>query len=144
WVSVQLMKRFDGRLPVALGFTVVGVACLLDAQLTSAWAGENFWWSQLVLAAGLSLAFVGLVGGLVQQALESGAMASPLNTLTFSAFFHGIRLFGGEIGAAVMQRIVAMREQFHSNMLGLHVNFGAWLTDERLGQLTGGLYSGSS
>jgi len=141
---VQLMKRTDGRLPLALGFAVVAMACLLDATLTSAWSGDNFWWSQLVMAVGLSFAFVGLIGNLVQQAFESGAVASPINALTFSAFFHGIRLFGGEIGTAVMQRVVAVREQFHSNMLGMHVNIGGWLTDERLSQLTGGLFSSSS
>jgi MFS transporter, DHA2 family, multidrug resistance protein len=144
WISVQFLKRFDGRLALALGFTVVAAACLLDARLTSAWIGDNFWWSQLLMAAGLSLTFVSLVGGIVQQALESGALTSPLNALTFSAFFHGIRLFGGELGVAIMQRVVAVREQFHSNMLGLNVNIGGWLTDERLGQLTGGLFSGSS
>ena len=144
WISVQLMKRTDGRLPLALGFAVVAMGCLLDAELTSAWSGDNFWWSQLVLAVGLSFAFVGLIGNLVQQAFESGALASPINALTFSAFFHGIRLFGGEIGTAVIQRVVAVREQFHSNMLGMHVNIGGWLTDERLSQLTGGLFSSSS
>jgi MFS transporter, DHA2 family, multidrug resistance protein len=144
WVSAQLMKRLDGRLPLALGFILVAVACLIDTQLTSAWAADNFWWSQLVLAAGLSLSFVGLVGGLVQQALDSGALASPLNALTFSAFFHGIRLFGGQVGAGFMQRVVAEREQFHSNVIGMHVNVGAWLTDERVSQLTGRLLSGTS
>src|SRR5262249_40277547 len=133
WISARLMRRFDGRLPLALGFTAVGAACLLDARLTSVWASDNFWWSQLLLAAGLSVCFVGLVGGLVQQALDSGALRSPLNALTFSAFFHGIRLFGGEAGAAFMQRVVAVREQFHSNMIGLHLSVGNWLTDERIG-----------
>jgi DHA2 family multidrug resistance protein len=144
WISAQLMRWMDGRVPIALGFAVVAVACLLDARITSAWAGENFWWSQPVLAAGLSMAFVGLIGGIVQQALESGALTSPLNTLTYSAFFHCIRLFGGQIGTAVMQRTVPVRQQFHSNLLGLQVNVGNWLTDERLTQLTGGLFSGSS
>src|SRR5206468_9920358 len=108
WMSLQLMRRLDGRLPLALGFTTVAVACLLDARLTSAWSGDNFWWPQLVMAAGLGLSFtfVALMGGIVQQALESGALASPLNSLTFSAFFHVIRLFGGEIGAALKQSAV--------------------------------------
>lgn len=52
-----------------------------------------------MLATGLSFAFVGLVGNLDQKVLESGALASPINALTFSVFFHGIRLFGGEIGS---------------------------------------------
>jgi len=144
WISVQFMKRMDGRLPLALGFAVVAVACLLNAHLTSVWAADNFWRSQLVMAAGLSFAFVGVVGNFVQQALETGALSNPLNILTYSAFVHGIRLFGGEVGVAIMQRVVAVREQFHSNILGLHVNLGGWLTDERIAQLTGGLFPGSS
>ena len=30
-----------------------------------------------------------------------------------------------------------MRERFHSNLIGLHVEAGYWLTDERLRSLTG-------
>ena len=37
-----------------------------------------------------------------------------------------------------------MREQFHSNLLGLHVEIGSWLTDERVRMLTGGLLPGST
>jgi DHA2 family multidrug resistance protein len=144
WISVQLLKRFDSRLLLAAGFTVVAAACLMNARLTSAWSSDNFWWSQLVMAAGLSMAFVGLVGGALQQAIDSGALASPFNVLTYSAYLHGIRLFGGEIGAAAMQRLIAVREQYHSNMLGLGVAAGDWLTDERLRLLTGGLLPGSS
>jgi DHA2 family multidrug resistance protein len=144
WVSVQLMKRFDGRLPLALGFTLVAAASLMNAQLNSAWAGDNFWPSQLVLASGLSFAFVGVVGNALQTGAESGVLASPFNALTFSAFLHGVRLFGGEIGTAVVQRVIAVREQFHSNMLGLGVEAGHWLTEERLRLLTGGMSPGSS
>jgi DHA2 family multidrug resistance protein len=144
WISAQLMKKLDGRFPLALGFVVVGLACMLNGRLTIAWAGDDFWTSQLVIAAGLSVAFVGLVGGLVQQSLDAGALRSPLNALTFSAFFHGVRLFGGEIGVAFMQRLVAVREQFHSNIIGLHANVGGWLTDTRLSQLTAGFLPGSS
>ncbi|HYM00762.1 MAG TPA: MFS transporter, partial [Blastocatellia bacterium] len=35
-------------------------------------------------------------------------------------------------------------EQFHSNMIGLHVDAGDWLTDQRLRMLTGGVAGGSS
>ncbi len=73
-----------------------------------------------------------------------GVAGATLNALTFSAFFQVIRLFGGELGAAIMQRLIAVREQFHSNMLGLEVKTGDWLTEERLRLLTGALVSGSS
>jgi len=64
--------------------------------------------------------------------------------LTYSSFIHTVRLFGGELGTAAMQRLIAVREQFHSNMIGLRVEGGDWLTDERLRMLTGGITPGSS
>jgi DHA2 family multidrug resistance protein len=139
-IAAQLMRWIDGRLIFALGFATVAGACLMNAQLTSAWAGENFWWPQLVMGVGLSFTFVGLVGLIVQQVLTTGAITRPFDVLTYSAFFHVIRLFGGETGAAFMQRLVSVRERFHSSMVGLHVEIGNWLTDERLRMLTGGLH----
>jgi DHA2 family multidrug resistance protein len=38
-----------------------------------------------------------------------------------------------------MARFISLREKFHSNLLGLHVQTGAWLTEERLRLLSGGL-----
>jgi MFS transporter, DHA2 family, multidrug resistance protein len=143
-VSAQLMRWIDGRLIFALGFATVAIACHLDAQLTSLWADENFWWPQLVMAVGLSFTFVGLVGMISQQALTTGALARPFDVLTYSAYFHTIRLFGGEVGAAFVQRLVDVRERFYSNMIGQHVEAGTWLADERLRMLTGGLAPSSS
>jgi DHA2 family multidrug resistance protein len=144
FLAAWLMRRFDGRLTLAVGFATVALACLMNAQLTSAWAGDNFWTSQLVIALGLSLTFVALVGSLVQSLADTGGLASPFNVLTFSAFIHCIRIFGGEVGVAFMQHFIAVREKFHSNLIGLHVEVGKWLTDERLRVLTGGVSSNSA
>jgi DHA2 family multidrug resistance protein len=38
-----------------------------------------------------------------------------------------------------MTRFISLREKFHSNLLGLHVQAGTWITDERLRLLSGGL-----
>jgi DHA2 family multidrug resistance protein len=143
-ITAQFMRWVDGRLIFALGFATVALACYLDAELTSAWAAVNFWWPQLTLAVGLSFTFVGLVGMIAQQALTTGAIARPFDILTYSAFFHTIRLFGGELGVAIMQRVVDVREKFYSNMIGQHVEAGTWLADERLRMLTGGLASSSA
>jgi DHA2 family multidrug resistance protein len=144
YLTARIMQFVDGRLIWALGFATAAAACLMNAQLTSAWSSENFWYSQLVLAVGLSFCFVGLIGMIAQQALTTGALSRPFDVLTYSAFFHTIRLFGGELGTSAMQRLVTVREQFHSNMLGLSVDGGNFLTDERLRMLTGGVSSGSS
>ena len=133
FVGAWLMRRVDGRLMLAIGFATVAVACLLNTQLTSAWAGDNFWTSQLVIALGLSFIFVALIGSLIQSLAETGALARPFDVLTFSAFIHCIRIFGGEVGSGFMQHFI-----------GLHVEAGNWLTDERLRFLTGGVSSNST
>jgi len=72
---------------------------------------------------------------------RSPILAISLLTLPF---VHTIRLFGGEAGTAILQRLVSVREQFPSNRIGLHVDAGTWLTSERLSGLTDALFSGSS
>jgi MFS transporter, DHA2 family, multidrug resistance protein len=41
--------------------------------------------------------------------------------VTIGTFSQTSRLFGGEVGIAFMQTFVRVREQIHSNLLGLHV-----------------------
>jgi MFS transporter, DHA2 family, multidrug resistance protein len=143
-IAARLMRRFDNRLVFAGGFAIIAVACLINAQLTSAWTGDNFFVTQLVMGSGLAVAFVGLVGSLVQNTFDLNALANPINVLTLSSFFHCVRLFGGELGTAFMQRVISVREKFHSNMIGLHIDSGSWITSERLSSIAHGLFSNSS
>jgi DHA2 family multidrug resistance protein len=92
---------------------------------------------------GQGFAFVGLVGCIVLQAVFTGGLAKPQWVLTFSAFFHTIRLFGGTTGAVYMSHFLGDREKLHSNLLGLHVTQGSWITDGSLRALTAGLYAKS-
>jgi DHA2 family multidrug resistance protein len=43
-----------------------------------------------------------------------------------------------------MTRIITVRERFHDNALGLHVQAGSWLTDERVRALSAGFFSPST
>jgi DHA2 family multidrug resistance protein len=144
YVAARLMRRFDNRLVLATGFTILAIACLLNAQLTSAWAGDNFFTSQIVMGFGLGMAFTALVGSIIQNLFAMNALANPINILTYSSFIHCVRLFGGEVGTAVMQRLISVREQFHSNMIGLHIDSGHWLTSERLAMIARGLFPNSA
>src|ERR1700677_137488 len=130
--AMALMRRIDPRLILTAGFGLVGVACLLDARVTSEWAGPNFGISQAVMAVGLALAFNSMVGAIVLEILDSGALKRPADILTFAGFFQVTRLFGGEMGSTFMGHFIAVREQFHSNVLGLYVRLGNGLTDYRL------------
>jgi MFS transporter, DHA2 family, multidrug resistance protein len=96
---------------------------------------------ELLLALGLAGSYVGLVSSIVLEALEAGVLASAANAATFSGFMHFVRLFGGQVGTAGMNRIVTVRERFHDNALGLHVQAGSWFTDERVHGLTAGFFS---
>jgi MFS transporter, DHA2 family, multidrug resistance protein len=130
--AMALMRRIDPRLILTAGFGLVGVACLLNARVTSVWAGPNFGIPQAVMAVGLALAFNSMVGAIILEVLDTGALKRPVDVLTFAGFFQVTRLFGGEMGSTFMGHFIAVREEFHSNMLGLNVHLGNGLTDSRL------------
>ncbi|WP_263351527.1 MFS transporter [Acidicapsa acidisoli] len=130
--AMALMRRIDPRLILTAGFSLVGVACLLDARITAVWAGPDFGISEAVMAIGLALAFNSMVGAIVLELFDTGALQRPVDVLTFAGFFQVTRLFGGEMGSTFMGHFIAVREQFHSNMLGLNVQLGNGPTDYRL------------
>jgi DHA2 family multidrug resistance protein len=143
-LAMYLLTYVDARLILTTGFALVAIACLINAQLTWAWSGTNFWMSQIILAIGFAFAFNGLVGASVLQAINTGALNRPIDILTYSGFFQTLRLFGGELGTAFMQHFIPAREQFHSNILGLSVQVGQSATDQRLLTLRGGMASHST
>jgi DHA2 family multidrug resistance protein len=144
WLVAWMVIYTNSRLILTVGLTIVAVACWLCARLDSSWAGTSFEMLELVLAAGFGCAFIGLVASIVLQALEAGALTSPVKAATFSGFMHFIRIFVGQVGVAAMMRFLSLREKFHSNMLGLNVDTGSWLTDERIRMLSGGLFPQST
>jgi len=122
----------------------VALGSLVCAHLDSSWAGTSFEMLELVLATGLAGAYVGLVSSIVLVGLEKGALNSAAAAATLSGFMHTFRIFGGQVGVSTMNRFLSVREQFHSNMIGLHVEIGNWLTDERLRSASLGMLPGSS
>src|ERR1700722_8332624 len=130
--AMALMRRIDPRLILTAGFSLVGIACLLNARITSVWAGPDFGIPQAVMAVGLALAFNSMVGSIILELLDTGALKRPVDVLTFAGFFQVTRLFGGEMGSTFMGHFIAIREEFHSNTLGLNVQLGNGLTDSRL------------
>ncbi len=142
--GLMLVAKFDSRLLMATGFTCMAFAAYLNANLTSVWSASNYYRTELLMGVGQAVAFIGLVATLVLQAIFSGGLSKPQWTLTFSAFFHVIRLFGGQMGVAFMGHFVAQKEKLHSNLLGLRVQRGNWITDGSLHQLRAGMFSKSS
>ena len=142
--ALLLLRNFDSRLLMAVGFACMGIACCLNASVTSVWSAANYDRTELLMGVGQSFAFIGLVSTIVLHGLFFGALAKPQRTLTFSAYFHVVRLFGGNLGAVFMVHFIAQREKLHSYLLGLHVQQGNWITNANIGQLTAGLFPKSS
>ncbi|MEK9284589.1 MULTISPECIES: MFS transporter [unclassified Bradyrhizobium] len=121
----KMLQHIDARIPLALGFTLIGVACFMATALTRHWATDDFLASQIVQAIGQSLGFTALIWFSTRHLYVGDAF-------TFGVFLQTLRLFGGELGIALMTTYLRVREQIHSNFLGLHVTGGTYLTDERL------------
>src|SRR3954466_6852845 len=142
--GLLLSRKVDPRLLLASGLACTAFAAWLNSQYSSTWAAENFYRTELLTGIGQAFAFIGLVGCIVLQAIFAGALAKPEWVLTLSAYFHAIRIFGGTAGAIYMGHFVAQREKLHSNLLGLHVSNGDWITAQNIHAMTTGLYAKSS
>ena len=144
WLVAVTVIFTNSRLVLAVGLTIIAACALIYSRVDASWTGNNFSATELVLAVGLACAYIGLVSSIVLEGFERGVLNSAANAATFSGFMHIARIFGGQVGVAIMTHCVALREKFHSNMLGLNVQAGHWLTDERLRMLTGKLLPASS
>ena len=126
----QLLRRVDGRVVLGFGTLLIGIACVMASDLSAQWATEDFLPSQIPQAIGQSFALTALVVLLVRSIV-------PAEALTIGCLLQISRLFGGEIGTAFMQTLIRVREQTHSNLIGLHVVDGAVLTADWLAAYSG-------
>lgn len=139
-----LLHKLDPRILFAVGLACTAFSAVWNAHYDSAWAAANFYRTELLTGVGQSFSLIGLVACIVLQALFSGGMAKPAWIMTFAAFFHTVRLFGGTAGAIYMGHFIAVREELHSNLLGLHVSSGSWITDQNIRAMSAGVYAKSS
>ena len=124
--AAWMLRRFDPRLTAGLGMCLVGLACMVVAwTLTPEWGSDQFLVSQLLQALGQSLALSGVVFNAVLNLRLQDA-------LSFGATLQIARLFGGEVGAALITTWDRVREQRASNLIGLHVQKGALDVQHRL------------
>jgi MFS transporter, DHA2 family, multidrug resistance protein len=124
-IVATILRFVEPRLPLAIGFALIGCGCFMAGQLTQDWAGDDFLPSQIVQAFGQSLGLTSLVWFFLKH-LE------PSEALTFGAVLQTGRLFGAQLGAGFIQTFVRVREQVYSNLVGLHVTTGSFATNQRL------------
>jgi MFS transporter, DHA2 family, multidrug resistance protein len=125
----RLMKRFDARLVIAVGFALFAGSNFMNIYMTGDYACDQLLWPNIVRAVGQALAFAPLsavaTAGIEKENAGSG-----------SALFNMMRNLGGAIGIAMLQTFLTKREQFHSNVLTPSVSLFTEATRARIEELT--------
>lgn len=116
-LSIYLLRHFDPRTVVVPGFSAFAVANLLGTQLTHDWARGDFVPIVLLLSIGQAFTLLSLIIMLLSN-------SDPSRATAFAAYIQIMRLGGAEIGISLMGTWLRVREQIHSNYLGLHVEAG--------------------
>jgi len=144
WIAAIAAVFIQPRILMAAGFTTVAVGCWMGAHVDSVWAGATFVTPELVIAIGVGVAFVSLVTNIILLLVETGGVKSLASTTTYSAFMHTMRIMGGQIGAVTVGHFIAVREEFHSNLIGQYVDGGTWQVAERIHGLAASVASMSA
>jgi DHA2 family multidrug resistance protein len=124
-----LMKRFDARFVIALGFALFAASNFMNLGMTADYGADQLLWPNVVRAVGQALVFAPL------SAVATAGIESE-NAGSASALFNMMRNLGGAVGIAMLQTFLTRREQFHSNVLMHSVSVFEQATRQRLDELT--------
>jgi DHA2 family multidrug resistance protein len=125
----RLMKRFDARLLIAVGFALFAGSNFILITMSADTAADQLLLPNVVRAIGQALVMTPL-SAVATAGIEAANAGSA------SALFNMTRNLGGAIGIAGLQTFLTKREQFHSNVLGQSVSIFDEATRHRLDQLT--------
>ncbi|MBN8953688.1 MULTISPECIES: MDR family MFS transporter [unclassified Rhizobium] len=125
----RLMKRFDARLLIVVGFALFAASNFMNVYMTGDYASDQLFWPNIVRAVGQALAFTPLT------AIATAGIEQE-NAGSASALFNMMRNLGGAVGIAALQTFLTKREQFHSNILTNSVSMFEEATRARIANLT--------
>jgi MFS transporter, DHA2 family, multidrug resistance protein len=125
----RLMKRFDPRLIIGVGFALFAASNFMNIYMTSDYATDQLFWPNIVRAIGQALVFAPL------SAVATAGIEAE-NAGSASGLFNMMRNLGGAVGIAVLQTFLTKREQYHSNVLMQSVSLLEQATRARIEQLT--------
>jgi MFS transporter, DHA2 family, multidrug resistance protein len=125
----RLMKRFDPRLVIGIGFALFATSNFMNIYMTNDYATDQLFWPNVVRAVGQALVFAPL------SAVATAGIEAE-NAGSASALFNMMRNLGGAIGIAALQTLLTKREQYHSNVLMQSVSMFEQATRTRIEQLT--------
>jgi DHA2 family multidrug resistance protein len=116
-LSIFLLRHFDPRTVLIVGLSAFAAANLSGTQLSHDWARGDF--VTIVMLQSIGQAYTLLP--IIILALSN---VNPARATSFAAYIQIMRLGGAEIGVALMGTWLRVREQIHSNSLGLHLENG--------------------
>ena len=125
-----LLKRIDARLLLVFGATMLTIGSWIQTGLTHDWVSGDFMVPQLIEAVGLAFAITSVIAFAV-------ANITPTLAAAIATTIQIARWLGSEIGSAMIQTFVRVREQVYSNLIGLHVVTGLPATAQATAQLAG-------
>lgn len=125
----RLMKRFDIRLLIVVGFALFAASNFMNVHMTGDYASDQLFWPNVVRAVGQALVFTPL------SAIATAGI-EPENAGSASALFNMMRNLGGAVGIASLQTFLSKREQFHSNILTNSVSVFEEATRDRVAKMT--------
>jgi DHA2 family multidrug resistance protein len=127
-LSIWLLRHFDTRTVLVVGFACFAAANLWGTQLTHDWAREDFIGIVLLQAIGQSLILLPIIITLLSN-------IDPSRATSFAAYIQIMRLGGAEIGVALMGTWLRVREQVHSFYIGQNIITGDFDVVLKLKQL---------
>jgi MFS transporter, DHA2 family, multidrug resistance protein len=125
----QLMKRFDARIIIGVGFALFAASNFMNIYMTADYASDQLFWPNVVRAVGQALVFAPL-----SSVATAGIEAE--NAGSASGLFNMMRNLGGAVGIAMLQTFLTKREQYHSNVLMQSVSLLEQTTRARIEKLT--------
>jgi DHA2 family multidrug resistance protein len=125
----KLMKRFDPRILIAVGFALFAVSNFMNIYMSTDYAADQLFLPNVVRAIGQALCFAPL------SAVASAGIEAE-NAGSASALFNMSRNLGGAIGIAMLQTFLTKREQFHSNVITQSVSLFQPSVRQRIADLT--------
>jgi MFS transporter, DHA2 family, multidrug resistance protein len=133
-LSISLLRHFDARMMLVVGLSAFAAANLWGTQLSHVWSLGDFTGIVMLLSVGQALT-------LFPAIILAVSNSDPARATAFAAYIQIVRLGGAEIGVALMGTWLRVREQVHSNFLGLHVENGSIDVTHVLKQLADGFAS---
>jgi DHA2 family multidrug resistance protein len=125
----RLMRRFDARLIIGIGFALFAASNFMNIYMTPDYASDQLFWPNVVRAVGQALVFAPL------SAVATAGIEAE-NAGSASGLFNMMRNLGGAVGIALLQTLLTKREQYHSNILMQSVSLLEQATRTRIEKLT--------